>query len=246
MKRRTRGVAGICAGAVAILVLASHVTAVAAETTVHVPSGDWELIGDLSVPDSGVSFPVVLMFNKAAGDRTDYEGMARALDDRGIASLRLDLRGHGESTNLGTFEPGELNPHPMIWDAEQDVVAAVECIKRDPRFDPDRIGMVGGSYSGEEMAEAGRLIGYVAAYVELSPGSFSDESIAGIDESGVPWLFVTSRDEPHLQEIRRLVTEQSESVEQIITPGRNHASRLLEDFPDLDERIAVWLESKLR
>ena len=57
---------------------------------------------------------------------------------------------------------------------------------------------------------------------------------------------MTSRDEPYLQEIRRLVTEQSESVEQIITPGRNHASRLLGDFPDLNERIAVWLESKLK
>lgn len=218
----------------------------AIETTVNVPSGDWELIGDLSVPDSSAPVPVVLMFNKAADNRTAYEGMARALDERGIASLRLDLRGHGESTNLGTFVPGEQSPHPMIWDAEQDVVAAVEYLKKDSRFDSDRFAMVGGSYSGEEMAEAGRMIGYAAAYVELSPGSFSDESIAGIDESGVPWLFVTSRDEPHLQEIRQLVTEQSLTVEQIITPGRNHASRLLGDFPDLNERIAVWLESKLR
>jgi len=220
--------------------------AVAVESTVTVHSGDWELIGDLSVPDSNEPLPVVLMLNKAADNRTAYEGMARALDDRNIASLRLDLRGHGESTNLGTFVPGEISPHPMIWDAEQDVVAAIRYLQGDERFNSDRIALVGGSYSGEEMAEAGRIIGYAAAYVELSPGSFSDESIAGIDESGVPWLFVTSRDEPHLQEIRQLVTEQSLTVEQIITPGRNHASRLLGDFPDLNERIAVWLESKLR
>jgi len=216
-----------------------------AESMVNVRSGDWILIGDLSIPQSDGPLPIVLMFNKAAGDRKDYEGMARSLDDRGIASLRLDLRGHGESTNLGTFVPGELRPHPMIWDAERDVVAAVEFVKADNRFDQDRVAMVGGSYSGEEMAEAGRLIGYAAAYVELSPGSFSDESIAGIDESGVPWLFVTSRDEPYLQEIRRLVTEQSVNVEQIITPGRNHASRLLGDFPDLNERIAVWIDKRI-
>ena len=212
--------------ALMILAAMSVSAGFAAETTVRLPSGDWLLVGDLSVPESTGPLPAVLMFNRAAGDRTDYEGMARALDERGIASLRLDLRGHGESTNLGTFVPGEQNPHPMIRDAEQDVVAAVEYIKADDRFDPDRIAMVGGSYSGEEMAEASRLIGYVAAYVELSPGSFSDESIAGIDESGVPWLFVTSRDERFLQEIRRRVTEQSESVEQIVTPGSNHASRL--------------------
>ena len=229
-----------------VLMQAPWSVAAASESTVNVASGDWVLVGDLSLPESSERGPVVLMLNKAAGDRKAYEGMARALDDRNIASLRLDLRGHGESTNLGTFVPGELSPHPMIWDAEQDVVAAVNYLQEHGRVDPDRIAVVGGSYSGEEMAEAGRIAGYVAAYVALSPGSFSDESIAGIDDSGVPWLFVTSRDEPYLQEIRRLVTETSVSVEQIITPGKNHASRLLGDFPDLNERIAVWLDNKLK
>jgi dienelactone hydrolase len=229
-----------------VLIQATWSVAIAAESTVNIASGDWVLVGDLSLPELRERVPVVLMLNKADGDRTAYEGMARALDDRNIASLRLDLRGHGESTNLGTFVPGEVSPHPMIWDAEQDVVAAVEYLQGHDRVDPDRIAVVGGSYSGEEMAEAGRIAGYAAAYVALSPGSFSDESIAGIDESGVPWLFVTSRDEPHLQEIRRLVTETSVSVEQIITLGRNHASRLLGDFPDLNERIAVWIHNKLK
>lgn len=228
------------------LVQAPWSFAVASESTVKIASGDWVLVGDLSLPESKAPAPVVLMLNKAAGDRTVYEDLARALFDRDIASLRLDLRGHGDSTNFGTFVPGELNPDPMIWDAEKDVVAAVNYLKEHGRVDPSRIAVVGGSYSGEEMAEAGRLVGYVAAYVALSPGSFSDESITGIDESGAPWLFVTSRDEPHLQEIRRLVTETSVSVEQIITPGRNHATRLLVDFPDLNERIAVWLYNKLQ
>ena len=35
----------------------------------------------------------------------------------------------------------------------------------------------------------------------LSPGSFSDESIASIDSSGVPWLFIAAREERFLQEI---------------------------------------------
>ncbi len=119
--------------ALMILAAMSVSAGFAAETTVRLPSEDWLLVGDLSVPESNGPLPAVLMFNRAAGDRTDYEAMARALDERGIASLRLDLRGHGESTNLGTFVPGEQNPHPMIRDAEQDVVAAVEYIKADDR-----------------------------------------------------------------------------------------------------------------
>lgn len=90
---------------------------------------------------------------------------------------------------------------PLIWDAEQDVLAAHEYLRRHTLIDADRIAIVGASYSGEEMAEAGRLGKYATAYVALSPGSFGDESIAGIDASRVPWLFIVSRDERFLPEI---------------------------------------------
>ena len=86
---------------------------------------------------------------------------------------------------------------------------------------------------------------YAAAYVSLSPGSFSDESLRSFDLSGAPWLFVPSRDERFLQDIRATVTEQSRTVEQVILRGRGHATDLLEEHPDLAERIAVWLCHKL-
>jgi dienelactone hydrolase len=215
------------------------------EITVTVASDGWNLVGDLNVPASGQQLPVVLMLNGAAGDRRVYADLARHLADAGIASLRIDLPGHGDSTNLGHFVPGERSPNPMIWDAERNISDVVRHLSADERFDAERIAAVGASYSGEEMAEAGRLHAYVAAYVALSPGSFSDESIAGIDQSGVPWLFVTSRDERHLQEIRAKVSGRSETVEQIILPGAEHASRLLEVYPELAERIAVWLAAHL-
>ena len=132
----------------------------------------------------------------------------------------------------------------MIWDAESSVAAAIEFLNSHDRIKAGRIAIVGASYSGEEMAEAGRLNGYAEVYVALSPGSFSDESINGIDGSGVPWLFVTSRDERFLQEIRAAVTGRSQTVEQIIVPGTGHASNLLDEHPGLPERIAVWLEAQ--
>ena len=95
------------------------------------------------------------------------------------------------------------------------------------------------------MAEAGRLGGYARAYVALSPGSFSQASIAGIDESQVPWFFVVSRNERFLREITAAVREQSQSVELLVVPGERHASDILIDRIDLAERIAVWLEHQL-
>lgn len=215
------------------------------EERVVVKSGEWELIGDLRIPKADDPSPVVLLLNKANGNREVYKEMARQLADRGIASLRLDLRGHGESINVDTFVPGEVPRSPLIWDAEADVMAAVEYLKNHPKLDASRIGIVGASYSGEEMAEAGRLTSYVQLYVELSPGSFSDESIAGIDESGVPWLFVVCNNEKYLKEISALVQAKSKTVEFLALPGTEHATRLLEEYEDLAERIAFWISKRI-
>jgi len=214
-------------------------------TRVTIVSDGWELAGDLVLPSATARVAAALLLHRANGSRSEYEDLAAELAQRNIASLRIDLRGHGDSTNLGRFVAGEQPPSPLIRDAERDVMAAIAYLSSLESIDPGRIAVVGGSYSGEEMAEAGRLTAYAAAYVALSPGSFSDDSIAGIDDSGVPWLFVTSRDETYLQEIRAQVTASSRTVEQIIVPGDGHATRLLAEFPGLSERIAVWLAARL-
>ena len=219
------------------------------ETRIVIESEGWKLVGVLNIPVTDKLAPVVLMLNKAAGTRTDYVGLANELAARDIASLRLDLRGHGESINLGKFIPAEadsLTREVIIWESDNDVIAAFNYLKSNPRIDGSKIAIVGASYSGEEMAEAGRRNGYANAYVALSPGSFSDESIKGIDNSSVPWLFVASKRERYLQEITALVQSESESVEMIIIPGKEHATRILESRGDMAERIAVWLTHYLR
>jgi len=185
------------------------------------------------------------MLNQAAGDRRGYHELARHLADRGIASLRLDLRGDGESTNLETFNPGEVQRDPLIWDAEADVSAALDFLASRGEVDGERVAVVGASYSGEEMAEAGRLSGYAVAYVALSPGSFSDTSIDAIDTGGVPWLLVTARNDSFLGEITASVQARSEDAQVEVLPGSAHATDMLGEHPDLAERLAVWLAYRL-
>ena len=214
------------------------------ETRIVIESQGWKLVGDLKIPVTNKPPPVVLMLNKAAGTRADYVELANQLAARGIASLRLDLRGHGESINLGKFIPAEadsLTREFLIWQSDSDVISAINYLKSNPQIDGSKIGIIGASYSGEEMAEAGRKTGYAQAYVALSPGSFSDESIKGIDSSHVPWLYVASKKERFLQEITALVQSQSETVEMIILPGKEHATRILNSHNGIAERIAVWL-----
>jgi dienelactone hydrolase len=218
------------------------------ETRVVVENDGWQLIGDLAIPDpfgGGEDVAGVLMLNQAAGDRQAYRHLSRELNERGLASLRLDMRGHGESTNRGEFVPGQNRRDPLIWDSEVDVPAALEFLGAQRGVDPNRLAVAGASYSGEEAAEAGRLFGFAQAYVLLSPGSFSGASVASIDSSLVDWLFIAARGDPFLTEIAASIRESSETAELLLVPGAKHATDLLEARPDLAEIVAIWLATRL-
>ncbi len=217
------------------------------ERTVEIPSNGWVLVGDLKIPRSKQPVPVVLMLNKANGTRRSYEAMAEQLADRGIASLRLDLRGHGESTNKGKFGPPFDAPMQALVDgSDQDVLAAIAFVRTAKGIDQARIGVIGASYSGEEMAVAARRSGYAKAYVALSPGSFSEESIKAIDTSGSSWLFVRSADERHLKGLHEDIRKISKLAQLFEVAGDKHATEMLASTPLLNEMIAVWFKHNLK
>lgn len=215
---------------------------------VVVESDGWKLVCDLLVPKSKRPAPAVILLNKAAGDRRAYEQLARSLAEHGIASLRVDLRGHGESINKGKFVPGSENALSVIEGSDEDVTSAFGYLKTVPGIDARKIGFVGASYSGEEMAVSARKHGYGQAYVALSPGSFSDESMEAIDPSGVPWLFVKSTAEraKSLQDFFALLRRKSRTAQTMEVVGTEHATDVLSAHPELAEMLAVWFKHQLR
>ena len=229
---------GLLSSAVAV----SAGAAVVAER-VEIPSGEWRLVGDLVVPEAAGRVPVALLLNQAAGDRSVYGRLAEELARRGIASLRLDLRGHGESTNVGRFVAAEgtaiLDGTPL------DVAAALEVLRSRPGIDAGRIAVVGASYSGEKMMEAARAAGFATAYVGLSPGSLSGDSIDAIDRQGFPFLLVTSRDERWMKEVAAALRERSRSAHFLELDGSAHATDLLDEHPGLAGIVAEWIEGAL-
>jgi dienelactone hydrolase len=213
------------------------------EERVVLTSDGWSLVGDVALPDGPERVPAALLLNKAAGDRHAYRGLAEALARRGVASLRLDLRAHGESTNLGRFAPPD--GRALLDGSDRDVAAGLDALRRHSRVDGSRIAVVGSSYSGEAMMEAGRKGGWAAAYVGLSPGSLSDESIAAIDRDRLPWLLVVCRDERYLKEVEKALREQSRTAEFLELPGTRHAIDLLGSHPGFVAQLALWLEQRL-
>ncbi len=93
---------------------------------------------------AGRRAPVVIFFHGFTGDRMESHWIfikcARALAGEGIASLRFDFYGSGESE--GTFHEATLQGE--ISDAR----AAVRFIERQKGIDPGRLGLCGLSLGG--------------------------------------------------------------------------------------------------
>jgi len=211
----------------------------------------WELVATEN--DAGdEAGAIALLFHGAAGDRGIYDRLAALLAEAGIASVRMDLRGHGESTNIRTFDFSgfgvlpEDNPEVManraiIADADHDVALLQDWVSQQPRYRDLPLILLGASYSGEEVAQAGARVGFGDLYIQLSPGSFSEESIARIDSSGARWLFVRAEVErsffpPLFQHIA-----DGSDAEVWVLEGEGHADRLLTLHPDLPGRLRDWI-----
>ncbi|MGE3616003.1 MAG: lanthionine synthetase LanC family protein [Gemmatimonadales bacterium] len=214
----------------------------------------WRLVGDFVRPATAPprGSPAVLLLNGAGRDRTAYRDLADRLAGFGIASLRIDLRGMGESTNLGRFIPfdstgnNEAIGFGRSW---TDVVAALRWLARSPGIDAERLGAVGASYSAEMLAialRAGGLDRGPIAVAALSPGSFSDSSLALIDGDSRAWLFAYSTREIT---VRRWQMDQwtrrgSRRARVIVVRDQAHATDLLKS-PGIEPRLAEWFTRAL-
>jgi len=225
--------------------VAENADAQGRSTRVEVPNDGWNLVAELVVPRSSRAVPAVILLNKANGNRSAYVGLAAHLAKYGIASIRVDLRGHGESVNRGQFVPFQENAGHIMNGADADIWAITQYVQKLKSIDRERIGFVGASYSGEEMAVCARKNGYHRAYVALSPGSFSDESLDAIDPSKTPWLFVRSADERSMSNFLERLHLKSKTSQIVEVPGTKHATDILESNPEVAEMIAVWFKHKL-
>lgn len=227
------------------------------DVRVEIDSEGWLLVGDLTTPETTSPSAFALLLHKAAGDREAYATMAEAMAARGIASLRIDLRGHGDSINLGAFDPtisryrDEDDPaivenFALIGSGDRDIVSVMQWLDEQPRLTGLPLVVVGSSYTGQEMVEAAAETRFADIYVTLAPGSFNEKSIAAVDASEVPWLFVRAEVElPFFPGLFAAIREGSETAEIWVLPGEGHATDLFEHNPDLHLRLINWITDRL-
>jgi len=103
-----------------------------------------KLFGILHKPAGKLHAPIVVMCHGFGGNKAGrfryYVLLAEKLAEQGIASLRFDFRGSGDS---------EGNSSEMTLKGQiEDLHKAIDFIRDDPSIDPTRIGILGRSLGG--------------------------------------------------------------------------------------------------
>lgn len=133
------------------------------ETVVLIPAGDHSIPGVLALPRAGGvagTYPAVVLLHGFASHKDEvgdmYRRLARALAERGYASLRIDFAGSGDSEQpfLDLTYPG------MVGDAR----TALEWLIARPETIDDRVGVQGFSLGSMVGATVAGTDGRVKAF----------------------------------------------------------------------------------
>lgn len=144
------------------------------QAVVTFPVDGQKVVGTLELPEGATKPPVVLLLHGFMGKRDELatqsvkEGIfARAANDwaaRGLASLRIDFRGSGESD--GKFEDTTIDGQI------KDALAAVDFLEHQDSVDASRLFVVGWSQGGAVAAGvAGRSKYPIKAVALWAPAS---------------------------------------------------------------------------
>jgi len=103
-----------------------------------------EIFRFINIPEGDGKFPVIMMLHGFTGNNMEskfyFSKLSKILAENGIASVRFDFRGSGNSD--GCFEE-------MTVDTEtEDALCVLNDIVSDDRFDKTRIGVLGFSMGG--------------------------------------------------------------------------------------------------
>lgn len=183
--------------------------------------------------------PAVVLVHMLGRSKDEWSVVADRLANAGIASLAIDLRGHGRSG-------GDRSAlAPMVG----DVRAALDWLATQPAVRPDGLGVVGASLGATLAATAAAAVPAVRVIAMISPaldyrGLRLDGSIVRQIGSRPVWMAASTEDPYALRTIKEL-TESGAAGEQRLSGVRGHGTTLLWADPDLAGALVDWLRRTL-
>jgi pimeloyl-ACP methyl ester carboxylesterase len=117
------------------------------------------LAGTLFLPEAGRRVPVLVICHGAGEFKENYFELCELLAQRGVATLALDMHGHGQSSGQ------RFAVNIRLWVA--DVRSAIDFLFDHPAIDGNRIGAFGLSSGGTAILEAAMIDPRLKALVAL-------------------------------------------------------------------------------
>lgn len=205
-----------------------------------------EIVGVYDTPEGARG--AALLLHMMPATKESWASFASTLRGLGLATLAIDLRGHGESLTMGDQR---LDYH-RFEDADHqkkklDVEAAAAWLAERTGFGPERIVLAGASIG------ANLAIWYASKHPEfkktlaLSPGLdyrglMSEYDLAGL-AAGQSALLAASEDDAYslssVSELAKVKTWADVSVKTLKDAG--HGTTMLESDPSFVREAAEWL-----
>jgi alpha-beta hydrolase superfamily lysophospholipase len=190
------------------------------------------------------SAPAVLLVHDFSRDRRQWAELADALRARGLSTLALDLRSHGESGTARGSRPGSPSPS-LLKDPNgfpRDVEAA--CVWLRGRA--GKVGVMGLSV-GANLAILATASGWADTAVAISASTERLGALAGKRPTAPRSLLVLAAeaDPGRATSAQNLLQAASEPKGSRLFPGAAHNLDLLTQHPEALEAALSWLADRL-
>ncbi len=219
------------------------------QETVHIQTPDNVLLAGAYVR-AAVDSRAVLMLHMMPADRTSWAGVQTELEKLGIASLAIDLRGHGESVKQGgkTLDYHTFND-VSHQESRVDVTTAINWL-RNRGF--TRVGILGASIGANLAIDAAAGDPSIPAIALLSPG----ENYRGIETYGAASALASDQalltsgsegDDNESFEAAKKIVELASSKDKTFLPfaSAGHGTSLFVQEPALPAALADWFSKRL-
>jgi len=171
----------------------------AIETEVTFKTSDgWKIFGLLHVPSNHGKVPAVVFVHGSRHENDAYgnlsaPGMPQSLNQRGVATLRIDIRGRGGSRGPRNFF--SMPPEERMRVA-LDIDAAIQLIAGQAGVDGRRIGIVAEQDSTSAAILAGARNRRVRGFVFIS-GRLNQPAKEAIGATSAPIMCLVSKEDRH-------------------------------------------------
>jgi len=202
--------------------------------------------GTFNIPANPGRRPLVILAHQFQADRSGWQPLVADLNARGIATLALDLRGHGQSTRKGgatvaVTEDFMASREAVGFDQiPADLAQAAAWIRKQPRIDGRRLGLAGSSIGAYSVLVAAAQI-HPVAVLALSPAGGWGEKPAlrlarSVERARSAVMVLASEGDPDAFANAQAI-QNANGVYARIVPGTQHGFAYL---PDLTPEFGGW------